>query len=151
MNDTWEKLFESLEVTWCKGCDTLLDHKDGYLEGSYLEGQTASGLPPIGPDTFHWRDRRMTRQSAYKAITRIAEGRNPHLRFLPPWRGLFLLQCEVRDMSAGAGRRFPRSFADLARARLRYLLSEYTLEDRRRMTPSEREDFRAAIRWAARS
>lgn len=145
----WQKLFDRLGVGWCQGC---VEHKDlhntGWLETHWIQTEPD---PRVHEETLHWRNRRMAKQSAHKALRRIVEGRHPEYPFLPPWRALYLLHRELNELESKAGRRFPRSYDDLDRARMRYMLSEYRLEDRRRMTPSEQQDFRAAIRWAARS
>jgi len=148
-NETWPEIFDALGVRWCKRCDKYLqEHAHGLLTTQF--DYTPSEMPRVVEEVFHWRDRRETRTSTYKAIRKIAEGRNPWLKALPPWRGLYLLHAEIKAEAARAGRRFPHSYADLDRARLRYMLSEYRQVDRRRMTKEEQRDFRAAIRWAAR-
>jgi hypothetical protein len=150
--NTWPKLFERLGVEWCQGCDSRFTHESGELETGWSSlFNEATGLPTIVGERFHWKNRRMTRPSTHKAIKQITEGRHPELRFLPPWRGLFLLHVFAREAATVAGRRFPRASDDLDRARLRFLLSEYRIEDRRHMTPSEQADFKEARRWAQRS
>jgi len=133
---TWDAVFERLGLVWCKGCTGPYDHGwYGYL----------------GEGIVHWRDRRFTRPGLYKLLRKLTQFQNPSLDVFPTWRRLYLLNKEVLRLARDLGVRLPRSAFDLDRARLRLALSDYKLADRRRMTPSEQKDFRAALRWAARS
>lgn len=132
---TWDELLARLGIEWCPACHTYNElHDNGFYVGGMM----------------HWRDRRYTRPGAHKLLRKIVVGRDP-MTGLPAWRRIYLTNSEVLDLAKRARIRLPRSVFDLDRARLRYALSEYTVADRRRMTPSEQRDFRAAVRWAARS
>ena len=132
---TWQGIFYVLGLRWCTGCTTYAEVHD---RGMAIDG------------TVHWRNRRVTRPGIYKLLRAIAWGQN-ELSGLPDWRQVYLLNHEVLELTKLVGVRLPREVFELDRAKLRYLLSKYTQRDRRRMTPSEQDDFRAALRWAARS
>lgn len=129
---TWREIFDILDLEWCQGCEA--DKHDGVVVGR----------------TIHWSTRRVTRPGIYKILRKIAWAQE-HLDQFPTWRQIYLLNADVLLMCRELGIRLPRTVFDLDRARLRFALGEYTLADRRRMIPSEQTDFRAALRWAARS
>lgn len=132
----WEKIFDALGLEWCGVCEIgTAVHHHGSLRGT----------------TIHWANRRFTRHGAHKALRAIVEGAHPDFYALPTWRCIYLINREILGLAKRAHVRPPKTVFDLDRARLRYALSEYTQADRRRMTPSEQTDFRAALRWAARS
>lgn len=135
----WVDIFDAIDVAWCFGQNGCREDHDGWVE------QDPSGL------IIHWSDRRITRPSIHKALRKIAMAAHPEHGSLPAWRGLYLRNAEILTLARRAHLRLPRSVFDLDRARVRFLLSEHTQANRRRMTPSEQTDFRAALRWAARS
>lgn len=130
---SWRRIFERLDLTWCPACD-LHVHDHGALVGR----------------TIHWRDRRMSRPALYTVLRLIAVGQGYYDDFAP-WRRTYLINRDVLAMAREIKTRLPRDVFELDRAKLRHELSGYTLADRRRMLPSEQHDFRAALRWAARS
>lgn len=139
----WGSIFDAIGVAWCYGpaCENgdRISHSNGFIERS-------PALPIV-----HWTDRRPVYVSIHKALRVLARGLRPDLIALPKWRYVFLVNREMATMARAARLRLPRKLFDYDRARLRYLLSEYTAADVRRMTPSEKQDFKAATRWAARS
>jgi hypothetical protein len=140
----WERIFEALDIIWCRRC-ALGD--DLHRRGSYAK----TGI-------FHWTNRRMTRPGIHKALRRIAESQNEYTAALPEWRRIYLINQAILDLARRAHLRQPRYVFDLDRARLRYLLAEYGDRcghhggvPRERMNQDERQDFKEARRWAARS
>ena len=133
---TWAEIFAALGIEWCPSCDRFRDYHE--------HGMLTTG------NVLHWRNRRMTQPGIYKLLRKVAWSRSG-LSGMPLWRQIYLLNQTVLDLAKELGVRLPRKTFDLDRAKLRYALGEHTLADRRRMTPSEQSDFKAAIRWAARS
>jgi hypothetical protein len=138
-NPDWVDIFDALGVAWCYGQDGCLEGHEGFIE------QDPSGL------IIHWTDRRVTRASVHKALDRIAHANRPDFEELPRWRATYLHNMEILRLAREAHVRLPRLGFDVERGKLRYMLSTYGVKERRRMTPSEQHDFKAALRWAARS
>lgn len=131
----WRSLFDSVNVVWCEGCELTPYHATGVL----IE------------DVMHWKRRRFTHAAARDALRVVVRSRHPEWTPLPPWQRVYLVNHEIQVLAARAHIRLPRNLFDLERAELRFQLGGYTNEMRRRMTPSEQADFKAALRWAARS
>lgn len=133
MNWVWGQALAKLDLTWCPGC--VNQEHEGTLVGR----------------TVHWRDRRVTRAGMYKMLRRIAVQQNTILSRFPPWQRTYLINQDVLAMAREIGVRLPREVFEVDRAKLRHELSGFTVRDRQRWLPSERYDYKRAVRWAARS
>ena len=134
---TYEKVARELGVVWCRGCKEG-DHEMGY-----------PSLWPTEGRAVHWRDRRMTRRGLRLFLVAAAPLMDLDMVLTRRWIVLYeanRLATKLAEERFGV--RFPRSYADRDRARVRLWMKKDITDDRVVLHQEERRKLRRIKEWA---